>query len=172
MMKRAIAAAVLLGGLALAGPAAAKDGEAAPVRTEREQQAAAILRQMLDPVIAEAMAAKRPNDRFAGELTRLAVENVYEQIWTRPGLSLRDRSLVTISMLIAQGSEGELKIHLEAGLRNGLTPAEIAEVIYQSSAYAGFPRASAALAVASEVIARHGKAQAQAQAQPQSAPKP
>lgn len=154
IVKGAILALGLAGSLAFAVPAFA---QAQPARTEREQRAAEILRQMLDPAIAESMAAKKPTDRFGGDLTRLAVENVYEQIWTRPGLGLRDRSLVTISMLIAQGNDRELKIHLEAGLRNGLTPQEIAEVIYQASAYVGFPRASGALAVANEVIARRGK---------------
>lgn len=159
MMKRAIAACGLAVGLALASPALAdsKPANLEPARTEREQRAAAILREMLDPVIADSMAAKKPNDRFAGELTRLSVENVYEQIWTRPGLSLRDRSLVTISMLIGLGNERELKVHIEAGLRNGLTPQEIAEVIYQTTAYAGFPRASGVYAVANEVIAKHAK---------------
>lgn len=164
MIKRAIAACGLAAGLALASPALAqarpadsKPANPEPARTEREQRAAAILRQMLDPVIADSMAAKKPNDLFAGELTRLSVENVYEQIWTRRGLSLRDRSLVTISMLIGLGNERELKVHIEAGLRNGLTQQEIAEVIYQTTAYAGFPRASGVYAVAREVIARHAK---------------
>lgn len=167
MKNRAILVCGLSAGLLLAAPAEARDAKpgteptTAAIQspsTEREKRAAEILRQMLDPAIAESMAAKKANDRFAGELTRLSVENVYEQIWTRPGLSLRDRSLVTISMLIALGNERELKIHVEAGLRNGLTAQEIAEVIYQASAYAGFPRASGALAVASEVLALSGKA--------------
>jgi 4-carboxymuconolactone decarboxylase len=166
MIKRAIAASGLAASLALGTPVLAQTAKpvvrsvptaAEPARTERERRAAEILRQMLSPEIAESMVAKKANDRFAGDLTRLSVENVYEQIWTRPGLGLRDRSLVTISMLIALGNERELKIHIEAGLRNGLTPQEIAEVIYQASAYAGFPRASGALAVASEVLARQGK---------------
>jgi 4-carboxymuconolactone decarboxylase len=156
----------LAAGLAFAAPALAQNAtpapraaptSAEPTRAERERRAAEILRQMLDPAIADSMAAKAPNDRFAGELTRLSVENVYEQIWTRPGLSLRDRSLVTISMLIGLGNERELKVHIEAGLRNGLTPQEIAEVIYQTTAYAGFPRAAGVLAAANEVIAKHGK---------------
>lgn len=155
MTKRAIAAYGLAMSLVFAAPALAQAAKPAaePVKTERERRAAEILRQMLDPAIANSMAAKQPSDRFGGDLTRLAVENVYEQIWTRPGLGLRDRSLVTISMLIALGNERELKVHLEAGLRNGLTAQEIAEVVYQASAYVGFPRASGALAVASEVIA-------------------
>lgn len=156
MLKPGIATLVFAGAMALAAPAAAKEGENAAERTDREARAAEILRQMLAPEIANSMASKRSTGRFGGEMSRFAVENVYEQIWTRPGLSLRDRSLVTIPMLIALGTERELKVHVEAGLRNGLTPSEIEEVIYQASAYVGFPRASEALAIAGEVIAAQG----------------
>ena len=74
-------------------------------------------------------------------MSRLATENAYEQLWTRPGLSLRDRSMVTIAMLIGLGNEHELKVHIRSGLRNGVTPQEIEEMIYQATAYVGFPRA-------------------------------
>lgn len=143
--------AAVIVGLTLAVPAMAQEAKPS---TERERRAAQILHQMLDPQIAASMAKKQSTGGFGGEMTRLSVENAYEQLWTRPGLGLRDRSLVTIAMLIAIGAERELRIHLEAGLRNGLTPQELEEVIYQSSAYVGFPRASNALAIASEVMAK------------------
>lgn len=160
--QQAIGACALAMSLAVAAPVMAQTAKppaeavkpaAPPVeRSEREQRAAQILGQMLDPQIAASMARKQPTGGFAGDMTRLAVENVYEQLWTRPGLSLRDRSMVTISMLIALGAEAELKTHLEAALRNGVTPREIEEIVYQASAYVGFPRATAALIVASKVI--------------------
>lgn len=156
MLKPGIATLVFAGAMAFAAPAATKEGENAAERTDREARAAEILRQMLAPEIANSMASKRSTGRFGDEMSRFAVENVYEQIWTRPGLSLRDRSLATIPMLIALGTQRELKVHVEAGLRNGLTPSEIEEVIYQASAYVGFPRASEALAIAGEVIAAQG----------------
>ncbi len=125
------------------------------VQIDRYQRAEELLHRMLPPEVAASMASTTPPAVPLGaELPRLAFENAFVQLWTRPGLSPRDRSLATISMLIAQGSERELELHIASGLRNGLTPGEIEEVIYHATAYAGFPRASQALAVATKVIAR------------------
>jgi 4-carboxymuconolactone decarboxylase len=161
--KHAISALGLFGCLLLAAPASAEDAKpaattqpsaAATATTDTRQRATEILKQMLPPEIATGMANAKPRSSFGGEMSRLAFENAYMQLWTRPGLSLRDRSLVTISMLIALGNEHELKIHLASGLRNGLTAKELEEVIYQATGYVGFPRASDALAIASEVVAK------------------
>lgn len=129
------------------------------VQIDRYERAAEILQQMLPSDIADSMASETPPETpFAAELSRLAFENAFVQLWTRPGLGLRERSLVTMGILIAQGSAGELEYHIAAGLRNGLTPEEIEEVIYHSTAYAGFPRASQASAVATKVIAQEREA--------------
>jgi 4-carboxymuconolactone decarboxylase len=166
-MKRAILILGVVCGLSLSSPglaeaskpAAAEAGPTADsARLEREKRAAEIVHQMLPPEVASGMASKRVTGNFGGEMSRLAMENAYEQLWTRPGLSLRDRSMVTIAMLIALGNESELKVHLESGLRNGLTPQELQEIIYQATAYVGFPRASGALAIASKVVAQQGGA--------------
>lgn len=121
---------------------------------DRHKRAEEILHQMLPAEVATGIASKEPTAPFGAEMSRLAFENAYVQLWTRSGLTLKERSLVTISMLIALGNEKELAVHLASGLRNGLTPEELEEVIYHSTAYAGFPRASDALAVATEVIAK------------------
>lgn len=89
---------------------------------------------------------------FAEELRQLSIDNVFGAIWGRDGLDRRSRSLVTISMLIALRATGELRLHLLMGMANGLTREELEEVVYQASAYAGFPAASAARAVAREVL--------------------
>lgn len=161
-IKHAVLAAMLAGGIGWAVPALAEPSAPSaravspgePAKTEREKRAAEILRQMI-PDVGESMARKRPTGGFGGEMTRLSVENAYEQLWTRPGLSLKDRSMVTIAMLIALGAERELAIHVDSGLRNGLTPQELEEVIYQATAYVGFPRASSAMRVAGEAVARY-----------------
>ena len=124
---------------------------------ESQMTAGEIMRQMLPTEVVAGMESSKKGDFFAAELSRLSIENVYQQLWTRPGLSLRDRSLVTISILIAQGNENELKYHIAAGLSNGLTPTELEEVIYHSTAYAGFPRAAEARAIAAEVITIESK---------------
>lgn len=79
---------------------------------------------------------------------------VYGQHYSRPGLALRDRSLVTIAALTALGGQTapQLRIHIEGGLKAGLTKIEIAEAIWQMSLYGGFPAAINALNVAFDVF--------------------
>jgi quercetin dioxygenase-like cupin family protein/alkylhydroperoxidase/carboxymuconolactone decarboxylase family protein YurZ len=75
-------------------------------------------------------------------------------VWKRPGLSPRDRSLVTISTLAAIGENDELATQLKYGLANGLTRGQIGEVLTQLAFYAGWPRATAAAAVATNTLAQ------------------
>jgi 4-carboxymuconolactone decarboxylase len=85
---------------------------------------------------------------FQDHITRLA----WGSIWTRPGLDRRTRSAITLAALTALGREGELELHVRAALRNGLTPAEISEILIHTSVYAGLPAANAAFAIAQRVI--------------------
>lgn len=79
----------------------------------------------------------------------LSLEFVFGKVWSRSGLDRRQRSLVTIGVLIALRQTAELENHLRVGLANGLTHAEIEEAIVQTVPYAGFPAAwSAARALA------------------------
>ncbi|MGW5658028.1 carboxymuconolactone decarboxylase family protein [Streptomyces humi] len=78
------------------------------------------------------------------DLVEIGLVNVWAGLWAREGLSRRDRSLVTLGVLIALGAEEELASHVWIAQRNGLTESELAEVLYHSSGYAGFPRAMAA----------------------------
>lgn len=128
-----------------------------PPLSAQQERAREILRQMLPPEVAAGIASSPTASYFGSELARLSYENVFVQLWARPGLSLRERSLVTISMLIALGAEEELAVHFAAGLRNGLTAEELEEVVYQATAYAGFPRAARARAIAAEVVAKENK---------------
>jgi 4-carboxymuconolactone decarboxylase len=90
---------------------------------------------------------------FAPELMEIGLENVFGKLWTREGLSRRDRSLVTLGILIALRSTDELKAHFKIARTNGLTDEELAEVIYHASGYAGFPAAATAKGVADEAFA-------------------
>lgn len=83
---------------------------------------------------------------------------VYGQHYSRQGLSIRDRSLATIAALTSLGGQTapQLRIHIEGGLKSGLTQTEIAEAIWQMSLYGGFPAAINALNVALEVFKEHG----------------
>ena len=86
---------------------------------------------------------------FQEFITRVA----WGEIWNRPGLSRRDRSLLTLSSLITGGHERETEMHVRAALGNGLTRAEISEAILHTAVYAGFPAANAASAIAKRVFA-------------------
>lgn len=89
--------------------------------------------------------------RLGEELVDIGLTSV-GALWGREGLAPRDRSLVTLGILIALGAETELKTHVRIALTNGLSQDEIAEVIYHSSGYTGFPRAVAARTAAREAL--------------------
>lgn len=83
-----------------------------------------------------------------GELGEYILEYAFGDIYTRDGLSLRDREIVTISFLISQGSpETQLKNHFQGALNVGITQKELTEIILQASLYNGFPKAIKALKV-------------------------
>ncbi|WP_369253961.1 carboxymuconolactone decarboxylase family protein [Streptomyces sp. R35] len=90
--------------------------------------------------------------RLGEELVDIGLTSVWGALWGRAGLAPRDRSLVTLGILIALGAETELKTHVRIALTNGLTEDEIAEVIYHASGYTGFPRAVAARTAAREAL--------------------
>jgi 4-carboxymuconolactone decarboxylase len=85
---------------------------------------------------------------FQDFITRVA----WGDVWQRPGLDRRSRSVAVITALIALGHEEELAMHLRAGLRNGLTAEEITEVILQSAIYCGVPAANTAFRIADRVF--------------------
>ncbi len=77
-------------------------------------------------------------------------------VWQRPDLSPRDRSVVTVAALIARNQTAELPFHLERALDNGVTPAEISEAITHLAFYAGWGNATAAAAIARPIFERRG----------------
>ena len=105
---------------------------------------------------AQNTAQQTPAQRIMGDIApKLAdlTDNVlFGDIWERPGLSKRDRSLITVSALIAMNRPDQLRSHLELGRKNGLTEAEVVEVITHLAFYAGWPNAVTAVSVAKEVF--------------------
>lgn len=91
---------------------------------------------------------------FAPKLAELTDEVLFGDVWARPELSPRDRSLVTVAALIANGNTEQLVGHLNRAKANGLTETELAEVIIHLAFYAGWPRAMSAVRVAREVFKR------------------
>lgn len=83
-----------------------------------------------------------------GELGELILKTAFGDIYSRPGLSLRDREIVTISFLIAQGSpEDQLRNHYIGAKNLGVTDDELIEIVLQASLYNGFPKAIKALKI-------------------------
>jgi 4-carboxymuconolactone decarboxylase len=111
-----------------------------------------IVADMISPQVAAAMANAEESSEFGAYLGKLALDYVFGQLWTRPGLDRRTRSLITLGILIALRATEELAVHIPAAMRNGVTKEEIEEVIYHSSAYAGFPAASSARALAAKLL--------------------
>lgn len=88
------------------------------------------------------------NAEFQDFITRYA----WGEVWTRPSLDRRMRSIITITALVALGHLEELKLHVRGALRNGLTRDEIKEVLLQCAIYCGVPAANSAFASARSVL--------------------
>ncbi|MBC6992009.1 MULTISPECIES: 4-carboxymuconolactone decarboxylase [Hymenobacter] len=90
---------------------------------------------------------------FNGDFQNFITRYAWGEVWTRPELARRERSLITLAMLIALNREDEFKMHVRAALNNGVTIAEIKEVLLQSGIYCGLPAANAAYHAAEKVFA-------------------
>lgn len=108
-----------------------------------------------DAHVDRAVSATTPETAaFQDFLTRYA----WGDVWARPGLSRRERSITTLASLTTGGHENEIAMHVRAALRNGLTRDEIAEVLLHTALYAGLPAANSAFAIAREVFAEQDAA--------------
>jgi 4-carboxymuconolactone decarboxylase len=92
-------------------------------------------------------------DDFTWPMQQLVTEYCWDEIWNRPGLDRRSRSLLNLGMIAALNRPHELKLHVRGALNNGLTREELREVFLQIAAYCGFPAALDALRVATETLA-------------------
>jgi 4-carboxymuconolactone decarboxylase len=96
-------------------------------------------------------AIERTTD-FTASFQEFITRFAWGGVWTREGLDRRTRSAVTLAVLSALGRENEIEMHVRGALRNGLSAAEIGEVLLHTSIYAGVPAANAAFAIAQRVI--------------------
>jgi 4-carboxymuconolactone decarboxylase len=97
-------------------------------------------------------AAQQAIGDFSPKLVSLTDDVLFGDIWERPGLSKRDRSLITVTALITNGSIEQLPGHLRRAIDNGVTEDEITEAIIHLAFYAGWPRAMSAVTVAKAVF--------------------
>ena len=103
-----------------------------------------------DPYVDAALEKSTP---FTADFQDFITRYAWGEVWARPGLDRKTRSIVTLTALMARGHLEELGTHVEGALRNGLTEEEIKEVLLQGAIYCGVPAANAAFAVARRVLA-------------------
>ena len=121
---------------------------------ERAREGMAVRRAVLgDDHVDRAVAGTTP---FTAPFQDLITRYAWGEIWSRPGLSRAERSMITLTALAVLRQEQELAVHVRAALRNGLSPEQIQEVLLQVAVYAGVPAANRAFAVAQAVLAADG----------------
>lgn len=111
-------------------------------------------RGLLKKIIGEDYFSKRDasTNEFNKDLRALSEEYCFGEIWQRPGLSPKTRSMICIAMLTAMGKSAELRLHVGGAITNGCTVDEIKEIILQSVIYCGLPAGVEANRVAEEVL--------------------
>ena len=95
-------------------------------------------------------------NEFTAVFQRMTTELAWGYAWARPGLDPRTRSLLNLAMLTALRAPAELKLHVRGAVANGVTPAEIAEVLLHASIYCGIPAGQTAFKAANEVLVEAG----------------
>lgn len=96
--------------------------------------------------------AEKNRNAFNGDFQDFITRYAWGDIWSRPGLEKKTRSLLTIVMLVALNREAELRMHLRAAANTGVTKADIKEALLQAALYCGLPAANAAIHLAEEVF--------------------
>jgi 4-carboxymuconolactone decarboxylase len=94
---------------------------------------------------------------IAPKLADITDEVLFADVWERPGLSPRDRSVITVSALVAMYRTEQLPFHLNKALQNGVTQDELIELITHLAFYSGWPTAISAITLARDVFAKHGR---------------
>ena len=124
--------------------------------TERAARGMTVRREVLgDAHVDRAVAGTTP---FTADFQSFLTRYAWGEIWSRPGLSRAERSMITLTALTVLRQDEELAMHLRDALRNGLTPEQIAEVLLHTAVYAGVPAANRAFAIAARVLAEAGQA--------------
>ena len=120
------------------------------MKDEQYERGLATRRQVMgDDFVERALASTTP---FTEPIQQHISRNAWGDVWQRPGLELKTRSLVTIAMLAALGRQHELKGHVRGALRNGASVEEIQEVLLHAAVYCGVPCAVEAFRSAAEVV--------------------
>jgi|TARA_R110002072_G_scaffold22507_7_gene78970 4-carboxymuconolactone decarboxylase len=95
--------------------------------------------------------AEAAKTAFDEDFQRFITEGAWGSVWSRPGLSKRDRSLLTVTMMAALGHQEELAMHIRATRRTGASPEEVKEALLMVAVYAGVPLANQAIRIAKKI---------------------
>lgn len=124
------------------------------MRTSKFEAGLAVRKAVLGEAYVERALADA--DEFSQPLQELVTENAWGTVWVRDGLGRRERSMITVAMLIALNRPHELKLHLRGALNNGLSKAEIRELLLHAAVYCGMPAAVDAFRTAKELFKELG----------------
>lgn len=122
---------------------------------DRIKEGARIRREVLGAEYAAR--AEADVDSFYQHFLDFTIEHCWGNVWVRPGLERKTRSMLNLAMLSVLGRWEEFEIHVRGALNNGVTPDEIAEVLLQAGVYGGVPVAARAFQVARKVLREQGR---------------
>lgn len=122
--------------------------------TNRYDQGIEVLKKMVSEETLNATVKRM--EQFSPDMARLIVEFPYGSLYARPGLDLKQRSLLTIAAMLASGASAQLDFHIQGALNVGLTPNEIVEAVMHCVSYAGFPKTLDAMFVVMKVFEERG----------------
>lgn len=123
---------------------------------ERREAGEKIVRELMGDETAERLLASADSGTFGSAIAGYAVDEAFGEIWSRPGLDRKARSLVSMAVMIALRQPNEFAIHMRIALNNGLTLDEIEEALITALPYVGFPAVATALTAAGKVIEERG----------------
>ena len=125
-------------------------------QSPNHQRGVELVREMFGEPFLAGMRAAAASGGFAADAATIAFESAFGAVWSRPGLDRKQRSLVTLGILIGTGKPNELKNHVRAGLNNGLNVRELQEVLIQAIPYCGFPCVAEAIEATVAVLRERG----------------
>ena len=117
---------------------------------ERTEQGMAVRREVLGNQHVDRAIAR--TTEFTAPFQDLITRYAWGDIWSRPGLSRAERSMITLTALAVLRQDEELAMHVRAALRNGLSVSQIQEILLQVAVYAGVPAANRAFAIAADML--------------------
>lgn len=126
------------------------------VQSTNYEKGVGLVKEMFGERFLAGLQASAASGGFAADAATIAIETAFGAVWSRPGLERKQRSLVTLGILIGAGKPAELKNHVRAGLANGLTVTELQEVLIQAIPYCGFPSVAEAIEATVAVLRERG----------------